>query len=151
VRAEDCLLVWKWANDPVTRALSFSSEPIPWEHHMEWFKNKLIDPQSFFYIVQDHSGVPVGQIRFQIKGREAVVSVSIEPAHRRLGYGTQLIRLGAEKIFNSLQLELIHAYIKQGNEVSIRAFDNAGFSQVGTKEMDGNRAIHFMLKREDYL
>ena len=36
--ANDSRMIWSWANDPLTRAVSFSSDPIPWESHVEWFR-----------------------------------------------------------------------------------------------------------------
>ncbi|MEK7218316.1 MAG: UDP-2,4-diacetamido-2,4,6-trideoxy-beta-L-altropyranose hydrolase, partial [Patescibacteria group bacterium] len=33
--------LWEWANDPTVRASAFSSDPIPWEEHMQWFGKKL--------------------------------------------------------------------------------------------------------------
>ncbi|MGH9508910.1 MAG: UDP-2,4-diacetamido-2,4,6-trideoxy-beta-L-altropyranose hydrolase, partial [Terriglobales bacterium] len=41
---QDCRLLWEWANDPDTRANSFSSELIPWDDHQRWFRAKLSDP-----------------------------------------------------------------------------------------------------------
>jgi len=33
----DSRTIWSWANDPETRAHSFSTEPIPWEKHTTWY------------------------------------------------------------------------------------------------------------------
>ena len=96
VRAEDCRLIWEWANDPVARAMSFSTENIPWEKHVVWFESKRTDPSVHFYIAVDKNNVPVGQIRFQINRQAAVVSVSLAPSQRGRGYGNEIIWMGAQ-------------------------------------------------------
>ena len=36
---KDCELLWKWANDPVTRDNSFSPAKISWDEHRDWFNS----------------------------------------------------------------------------------------------------------------
>jgi len=31
VCADDCRMIWEWANDPLVRSQSFANDPIPWE------------------------------------------------------------------------------------------------------------------------
>ena len=53
--AGDVRLLWEWANDPITRAASFSSTPIPWGSHADWFDQKLKDEKCLFFIAFDHN------------------------------------------------------------------------------------------------
>jgi UDP-2,4-diacetamido-2,4,6-trideoxy-beta-L-altropyranose hydrolase len=147
VQADDCRLIWEWANDPLTRAVSFSVEPIPWEKHMAWFTDRLSDPRCRFYIALDATAQPIGQIRYQIEGEEAVVSVSLALEQRGKGYGAQVIRLGSEIIFSSTTVRLIHAYVKPDNTGSACAFANAGFVNDGLMEIQGHSALHFVLRK----
>ena len=148
VQAHDCRLVWEWANDPLTRAFSFSLQPIPWERHLEWFTAKLSDPLTLFCIAINADGVPIGQIRYQIEGTEAVVSVSVAPNQRGKGYGREIICLGAQRVFASTPVELIHAYVKPDNVASLRAFAAAGFVNGGLIEIKGNQAVHWTLRKD---
>jgi len=148
VQASDSRLIWEWANDPTTRALSFSSEPIPWEQHVAWFTARLADHQCRFYIVLDANAVPVGQIRYQMEGEDAIVSVNLAPDQRGRGYGSQVIRLGSQIVFASTAVNLIHAYVKPDNLASIRAFTKAGFANKGTVEVQGIQALHFVLRKD---
>lgn len=147
MQAEDCRLIWEWANDPVARALSFSTEKITWEKHAAWFESKRTDPSVYFYMVLDNYSVPVGQIRYQITGQEADVSVSLAPSQRGSGYGAEIIRMGAQELWDTANVKVIHAYIKQDNTASIRAFAKAGFINSGMTEVHGCSALHYMLRK----
>ncbi|MCK6626368.1 MAG: UDP-2,4-diacetamido-2,4,6-trideoxy-beta-L-altropyranose hydrolase [Anaerolineae bacterium] len=147
VQAEDCRLIWEWANDPSTRANSFSSEPISWEAHLTWFKAKLADPQCRFYLVLA-AGEPAGQIRYQLEGEEAVVSVGLAPNQRGRGYGSQIIRLVSQQLLANGVTRLIHAYVKPDNAASLGAFSKAGFVAQGVTEIQGSQAIPLVLRRE---
>lgn len=148
VRDDDCRLLWEWADDPTVRAVSFSSESIPWERHVEWFQSKLEAPHCLFYIAVDDEGTPVGQARYDISGNEAVISISIAKEFRGRGYGSEIIQTASEQVFNVSSVGIIHAYIKQANEASTRAFSKAGFRDAGTTTIHGHRAAHPVLKRE---
>ncbi|MBC8505213.1 MAG: UDP-2,4-diacetamido-2,4,6-trideoxy-beta-L-altropyranose hydrolase [Anaerolineales bacterium] len=147
IEEQDSDLVREWANDPSTRAASFSVNPISFESHIEWFKKKIIDPKCKFFIARDQNTAPIGQVRFQIERKEAVISVSVDPNNRGKGYGQKIIWLGAQRIFDRTSVELIHAYIKKDNQASILAFCNSGFVRVGEDEFQGNVAHHYILKR----
>ena len=151
VRPEDARLIWMWANDPETRIVSFSSEPISWEQHEAWFIAKLADPQCLFYVALDIAGEPIGQIRYQIEEDEAVLSVSVVPGKRGRGYGTSMIRLASRQVFTSASVKVIHAYIKPENVASIQAFASAGFINRGAVEVHGHHAFNFALVREAQL
>jgi len=149
VKAEDCSMIWEWANDPTIRSVSFSSEPIPWESHSKWFSAKLLDPNCLFFMVLGLNDIPIGQIRYEVDGNEAVVSVSLAPGQRGKGYGGQVIQLASQKVFDSTHVELIHAYIKPDNLSSIRAFTRAGFSDSGLVEVRRNLARDYIIQRKD--
>lgn len=147
VRSEDRYLIWKWANDPAARANSFSSEPIPWEQHLAWFERRLADPLTKFYLAEDIGANPIGQIRFQVEGEAATVSLSLAPEQRGKGYGSELIGLGSQQIWNCTGIKQIHAYIKSGNDASMRVFARAGYLNAGAVEVQGVSAIHYLARR----
>lgn len=147
VRSEDCRMIWEWANDPTIRSVSFSPEPISWESHSEWFSAKLQDPNCMFFVVLDPDEIPIGQIRYELKEDEAVVSISLAPNQRGKGYGSQIIQLASQNVFENTLVELIHAYIKPDNIASIRAFTRAGFSYSRSVEIRGNLAQDYIAQR----
>ena len=92
--------------------------------------------------------MPVGQIRYDRDGDEALVSVSLGESFRGQGYGSAMLRLACRKVMASEGINLIHAFIKQGNESSRRAFIKAGFQEAGFRIVKGQKAFH-MVVRED--
>jgi len=147
----DCRLLWEWANDPLTRAMSFSSEPIPWEAHVSWFQAKLADPKAIVYIAADMHGQPVGQLRFLTGEDRATISISLVPEWRGRGLALEIINVGVEKFFRMSNVRAIDAYIKPGNAASLRLFPRAGFFRVGDTVIDGHSAMHFVLERPEFV
>jgi RimJ/RimL family protein N-acetyltransferase len=149
VSAEDCRIVWEWSNDPEVRAMSFSPEAIPYEHHVTWFQSKLTDPSCYFYIAENSNSEPIGQVRYEREGSETTISISLDRKFRGKGYGPSLLSLASQKFFEISDVELIHAYIKEGNEASVGAFKKAGFVSVGTTRKSKHQAHHLVLRREE--
>ena len=147
VRKEDCRLLWEWTSDPDVRAVSFSSERIPWDEHVKWFNSKLTDSQCIFYILTNGKGTPIGQIRFDSDGNEARVSVSVDPRFRGKGYGSAMIRLASQEVFNVSDITVIHAHVKKDNDSSVRTFEKTGFTIAGTEKVHEHQAIHLILQK----
>ncbi|MEQ9667160.1 UDP-2,4-diacetamido-2,4,6-trideoxy-beta-L-altropyranose hydrolase [Coleofasciculus sp. G2-EDA-02] len=146
VRQEDCKLLWEWANDPEVRAASFSSEPIPWEKHLQWFSNKFNDSNCYIFIILDNQDEAIGQVRFQRQDRnQAEMSISLDKNKRCSGYGSRIIDIATKEIFTRTSLQVVYAFIKQTNEISIGAFEKASFKKNGTKTIKGNVAIHYVM------
>jgi len=139
----DCELIWRWANEPETRAASFSSAAIPWERHVEWFNSRINDPNCFLFIAQDSQDSFVGNVRFETNREEAVISVNITEKWRGQGYGIPLIVAAVEELFRISPITSVHAFIKMENDRSIRTFERAGFQRMGTKSVKDELALHF--------
>ena len=146
----DSKLIWQWANDPVTRSLSFTQELIPWEGHVAWYKNQMEDSQCFFYMALNTLNQSVGQVRFkgdEAKPGEAVISVAVAPQSRGKGLGAFLISFATRKLFKDSAFQKVLAYVKQSNEASTKAFVKAGYKLVRDIEMKGERAFLFEKSR----
>ncbi|BCL37785.1 UDP-2,4-diacetamido-2,4,6-trideoxy-beta-L-altropyranose hydrolase [Nostoc sp. MS1] len=143
VSIEDSRLLWRWANEPQVRAVSFSSKLIAWQEHQTWFKSKF-NANCIFYIAMNEDNIPVGQIRYEIEGEEAVISISIAQEYRQQSYGTYLIEIAQKQIFQNTGIHLVHAYIKPSNQASIKAFTQAGFHIKDTVIKQGQQAIHLV-------
>jgi UDP-2,4-diacetamido-2,4,6-trideoxy-beta-L-altropyranose hydrolase len=148
VEEKDCRQLWEWANDPQVRPMSFATEPIPWGEHVEWFTCKLRDPNAVLYLLLDSSEIPAGQVRFEIEGSRAAVSISLAPQFRGKGYGEGALKMAADALFETNSLEQIDAYVRPGNTPSIRLFTRAGYSLEGTEMIKGQEAIHFVLHKQ---
>jgi RimJ/RimL family protein N-acetyltransferase len=95
--------------------------------------------------------MPLGQVRFDVNGAEAVISISLDAEYRGYGYGSRIIMSAAQKLFQTYQVQVIHAYIKQGNQASTRAFLKAGFLEDGNNLLGGEHAKHLILDQKRIL
>lgn len=147
IREGDCRLIWEWSNDPQVREAPFLTKVISWEEHVKWFNSKLKDPRCVFYIATDQEAVPLGQVRYDLNGEEAVISVSLDRNFLQKGLGSKVIECASKKLFGSSPIMRIHAHVKGGNEASMRAFVKAGFEVVGPETVQGDPAFHLLLGR----
>lgn len=146
---EDARLIFDWANEPATRAASFSSEPIPWEQHRDWFAGKLRDPDCHFYVVLGPQQTPIGQVRFDRAGEDAVISVSLDASARGHGTGSAVISAACREFFQENDTPAVAAYIKPDNEASLSAFLNAGFEPLAPTTVRGQTAAHLVFRRPE--
>jgi UDP-2,4-diacetamido-2,4,6-trideoxy-beta-L-altropyranose hydrolase len=145
VRPEEAKLLWEWVNDPAVRRSAFHSEPIPWADHLVWFDRKLSDRACRIFVGIGANDTPIGQARFElIAPGEVVIDMSIDRGQRGAGLGSALIRTAVETVFAERFARRVHAYIKQDNEASLRAFERAGFRVLGSETIDGHTAAHAM-------
>jgi RimJ/RimL family protein N-acetyltransferase len=125
-----------------------SSDPIPWQLHQEWFAARVNSPSCLFYIAANSNVAQIGQIRYDITGSNAVVSMSLAKEARGRGYGPAMIWRGSQQCFADSEVNLIRAYIKPDNQISIRAFIKAGFTDDGTAELAGTTVRQFVMERD---
>jgi len=143
----DCRCFWEWANDPGTRAVSFVSDPIPWDRHMEWFRARIADPKSILYTAVSRAGAPMGMVRYQLEDSRAVLSINLGAAFRGKGNGRRMLALATSELFRNSGVTAIDAFVRLSNQPSIRLFEGAGFRNVGIESVHGDQAIHFVLEK----
>ena len=148
VSAKDCKLIWQWANDPEVRAVSFSSDSISFENHEQWFESKMNDPNCHFYVAENSQHEAVGQVRFDLNGHQATISISLAPRFRGQGYGSMLIQLASQRTLEVSNVDVIHAYVKKENPVSLKAFQKAGFKILKDTFVKAQPAHHLVKKKE---
>jgi RimJ/RimL family protein N-acetyltransferase len=134
-RAEDAPLYYDWVNESEVRRQSFQTEPISWELHQTWFQKKLADPNCFLGVLEAET-LPVGQIRFDLKGEEAIVDYSLDVLVRGRGWATQLIRLGMQLLRNT-QITYLRADVKPENTASRMVFLRLGFDEQSPPPFSG--------------
>jgi UDP-2,4-diacetamido-2,4,6-trideoxy-beta-L-altropyranose hydrolase len=145
---KDSRLLWEWANDPYVRAVSFSTAAISWQDHARWFEKRMSDSNCRLWVARNGAGEPVGQARFDITGKSAVMSVSLGKMHRGKNLGAPLIWITCRKLFAETRVTTVEALIKAGNDASLRAFQKVGFEKTGTKEVNGHAALVFTLTKD---
>jgi UDP-2,4-diacetamido-2,4,6-trideoxy-beta-L-altropyranose hydrolase len=149
---DDIRLLWEWANDPETRAASFSSGPISWETHSGWFGKKMADDKSLILIAENEKATPWGQIRFDVRADgDWEVDVSIAPTMRGRGLASWLVKHGVQALLNHRHPLRVHALVRRANVASAKAFERAGFKRIGTEQIAGDSALHFIYDKSDPL
>ncbi len=144
---DDARLLLDWANDPVTREVSFQSGVIAWETHLPWLERRLASAQSLLLIAEESAGVPLGMVRFDIgdaAAAGATISINLAPAQRGRGLGPALILLGCRELRRAHGEMEIHAFIKPGNAASVRAFERAGFQPAAPADVAGQAALRMI-------
>ncbi len=141
----DCQLLWEWANDPEVRSVSFSTDPIPWERHLQWFNAKLEDPRAVLYLAIDPEGTPIGHVRYQIEGERAAVSISLAKSWRGKGLGRAILAMATEDLLRTTPATVVDAFVKPVNTISLQLFTRAGYSRSANETVSGQEAIHFVL------
>lgn len=142
-------LIWHWANDEETRKASYSQAYISWDEHVRWFDSVQRKKNYRFYIANNESKKPVGQIRFACYGKDAIVSFSVAPESRRRGYAKEILIAAAKKLFSGTNVEQISAYIKLENILSLRVFEKAGFRMMENVVFCGIKSCRMILNRKD--
>jgi RimJ/RimL family protein N-acetyltransferase len=108
----------------------------------------LHDPQCLYYLALDSAGESIGQVRYDLDGSEAVISVGLDIKYRGNGYGSLIIQRASQKVFRAAPVSVIHAYIKKENEASVRAFVKAGYKEEPQTKVCGQEARHLTLAKE---
>lgn len=138
-RADDCMRVLDWANDPEARRASFHSEPIPEQTHRHWFDAALAGARRLYIV--ELAGVPAGVARLDAAGPgTAEASLNIAPEHRRRGLAgpvlAELVERAAEAGYGT-----VVARIRTDNPASRKAFARAGFEPGGRDTVNGIDAL----------
>lgn len=128
--------LWKWTNDPATRAASFNSDPIPWENHITWLEQQLNSEQVLFWIVESEK-IKYGVVRYNLNveaENEAVISIGLAPESRGLGLAPLIITKSSLHFFEKHPEYDIIAWIKPENKASHISFIRANFENYPSPE-----------------
>ena len=131
---DDCKDLFDWRNDSLTRQMSFNTNEIKYEDHIKWFNKTLKNSKISIFLGENNNGEKVGQVRFDRKGKFAEVNICISPLFRGKGYGTIMLRESCINYFNNFDVDAIIARIKHKNDISVKAFANAGFKYSSETE-----------------
>ncbi|MBP7828514.1 MAG: UDP-2,4-diacetamido-2,4,6-trideoxy-beta-L-altropyranose hydrolase [Kiritimatiellae bacterium] len=144
ITMDDAELLLRWTNDPDTRAVSFSSHVIAREEHYAWLARRLADPDTRMVMAEDESGRPFGQVRFEMRNGEKIVSVNLAPEARGRRLSSFAIAAATAETARLDPPARIHAYIKTDNERSLRAFLAAGYRPAARGAMGGEPSVRLV-------
>lgn len=138
--------IYELANDNEIRKNSFNQDKIEFEDHKNWFVNKLKDKNCLFVVAEANNNF-IGQVRFDIRMDEAVISISINKNFRGLGIGTVTIKKALDYL-KSLHstIKVIKAYTKKTNVSSIKLFEKSNFEFVNNVVIKNQNAAEYLYR-----
>jgi L-amino acid N-acyltransferase YncA len=150
-RAEqkDANRVWALSNDPSVREASFNSDPIAWAAHAQWFARAIEDPQMLFLLsfADEKDDYFIGQVRFRgISEHDYEISISVTPTYRGKGFGNEMLSLALGTLARFDSSAIAHAWVKLGNDSSIRLFKTLRFEEAVEESADGGEKLHFSIR-----
>jgi spore coat polysaccharide biosynthesis predicted glycosyltransferase SpsG len=136
--------LWRWRNDPDTRANSRSHEPVPLPDHLRWLRASLARGDRQL-LVGEVDEVPVGTVRWDLeRPGEWEVSITVAPESRGQRLGAPLLAAAEAWLAGALSsatggaapggdpaavggLTAYLAAVHTGNAASPRLFLGAGY------------------------
>jgi RimJ/RimL family protein N-acetyltransferase len=112
---DDAQTLFDWRNDPLTRAMSKTSEAVEWEKHLCWLSLRISRQEPHLYIAEIN-GTPAGTLR--IDGD--ALSYTVAPNYRNRRVATRMLQWARS------EFGVLRAEIKPENIASIRAAERAG-------------------------
>jgi RimJ/RimL family protein N-acetyltransferase len=133
-RDDDAERLLDWRNEADAVRFSVSGRHVTGDDHARWFAARGHDPRVHLWIAEV-DGTPVGQVRVDNEtDGVGLVSVAVDPAHRRRGIGSEMLRAMAATVAAETTLRVLRALVHQDNVQSIRAFEKAGFLMTAANE-----------------
>ncbi len=124
---EDRDLLFAWANDPQTRENAHNKEPIRYDTHVAWLKEKLASPDSWIFLILNEN-TPVGLLRLDGKEPDVILSYTVAPEWRGKGIGTKMIAMLPDIVQDEkIPCQKIVADVYKHNIASAKIFQNAGY------------------------
>ena len=132
-KLDDCVEFFNWANDPAVREQSLSTSTIQWPDHKKWFAEKISSSSSEMYVLEA-SGLPVGQVRFDLIGDCAEIDYSLDRITRGRGWSPTLLEKSIEG-FRRRQSKPLRAVVKNSNALSRNALLKVGFQESASLKL----------------
>ena len=138
LRRDHLPLYTRWINDlDTTRSLG-ASAPMTVEQETAWYDGEVKNEKNVHFTIYELPALrpigtaSIGGIDHQHGTAEFGISIG-EPEARGRGYGTETTRLVLRYAFDYLGLHNVELGVYEFNEAGIRAYEKAGFREVGRR------------------
>src|SRR4051812_5201588 len=101
--ANDALLLFRWRNDDETRKHSGDQKPFSWLDHKRWLQDTIEDSARVLLIAESNTGslpIPVGTVRLDQEDDSHIISITVDPMMRRMGFGHAMLSKLVERYGN---------------------------------------------------
>jgi UDP-2,4-diacetamido-2,4,6-trideoxy-beta-L-altropyranose hydrolase len=130
---QDADFSWGLRNYPSTREFFHDPSPISLDQHRCWWEKSVQSPSRNLLIARCGPQM-VGVIRFDYQGKDAIVSIYVDPALTGIGLGKAILDLGSLWLGRYRpDLERQRAEILPENLRSQRCFGVAGYRQIDSQ------------------
>jgi spore coat polysaccharide biosynthesis predicted glycosyltransferase SpsG/RimJ/RimL family protein N-acetyltransferase len=137
-QSRDVAMLFDWANDPDVRCMSFTSRPIEWDEHVDWFEARLRRSNCWSFIGICERGCEVGHVRFDpLTDGGLEIGISIDAAHRGRHLAAPLISAACRRIAGEAGARVVRARVRSTNARSARAFIAADFDHIACTVVAG--------------
>jgi UDP-2,4-diacetamido-2,4,6-trideoxy-beta-L-altropyranose hydrolase len=121
----DAGLLFEWRNEPAAVSMSLNARPITWNEHVAWLDVRLESDDHQFFIAEA-DGLPVGQLRLDYRGDQALVSYSLDSLVRGRNWSAWLV---AEALLHARRIPVngFEALVKNENAISRKVFTRLGW------------------------
>ena len=87
----------------------------------------------------------IGQVRFDIKGDEAIISISVAKQYRGISMGKFITQKALYLLLSEYpDILYVKAYIKMGNIQSARFFESTGFHFLHESTINGQYVMQYV-------
>lgn len=129
---DDAELLRAWRNDASVRRASRKEEPVGVSEHLRWLENCIRDSSRVLLIGEDPvTGEPVGMVRFDEQHDDTrrlfEVSILVASDCRGKGLARSLLLAGESDLAVASRGARVVAFVKSGNDPSIRLFEACGY------------------------
>ena len=126
IKSEDSTQLFNWVNKTDSLSVKIENQKqINFSAHSKWFSERMNDPNTSIWIIENKNKIPIGQIRFQKKiDNYFDVDIYLTKHERKKGVASKALNLAINKVnFYSFR-----AIIKKSNRRSYNFFLKNGFS-----------------------
>lgn len=126
IKLEDSTQLFNWVNKTDSLSVKIENQKkINFNAHSKWFSERMNDPNTSIWIIENKNKIPIGQIRFQKKiDNYFDVDIYLTKHERKKGVASKALNLAINKVnFYSFR-----AIIKKSNRRSYNFFLKNGFS-----------------------
>lgn len=129
-RREDEAILLRWVNDPVVRNNALRSAPIDPAMHHAWLQRCLENTaRCRLFIAETERGLPIGQVRFELRSEGWEIDYSLDGIARGKGLGPRLLQEGLASFEPLVRGQTVFGRVKRRNAASCRVFGALGFAQ----------------------